>query len=77
MIRQIPATDTDAKAAELMRIMNAGVRHAQERNRRLGVPNVYSINGILYYELPDGSLSQDDPWKGKDTPPEAGHGETE
>jgi hypothetical protein len=53
-----------------MRIMSAGVRHAQEQNRQRGIPNVYSINGILYYELPDGSLSRDDPWQGMDVPPE-------
>ena len=61
MIRHNPQADTDARAAELMRIMNAGVHHAQQRNRELGVSNVYSINGILYYELPDGTLSRPDP----------------
>jgi hypothetical protein len=71
----MPATDTDAKAAELMRIMNAGVSYAQEQNRQRGIPNVYSINGIIYYELPDGSLSREDPWQGKDTPPAADRAE--
>lgn len=61
MIRHNPQADTDARAAELMRIMNAGVHHAQQRNRELGIANVYSINGILYYELPDGTLSRTDP----------------
>ena len=61
MIRHNPQADTDARAAELMRIMNAGVHHAQQRNRKLGVANVYSINGTLYYELPDGTLSRTDP----------------
>jgi hypothetical protein len=54
-----------------MRIMSAGVRHAQADNRRRGIPNVYSINGIIYYELPDGSLSREDPWQGQNTPPTA------
>lgn len=49
--------------------MNAGVEHAKQQNRERGIPNVYSINGILYYELPDGSLSREDPWHGKNTPP--------
>lgn len=65
MIQPNPQSDTDARAAELMRIMNAGVRHAQQRNRDLGVANVYSINGILYYELPDGTLSRTDPDAGE------------
>lgn len=48
---------------ELVRIGNRGVRAAQEENRRLGIPNVYSINGILYYELPNGELTRDDPYQ--------------
>ncbi len=53
---------TYEKAAEFVRIGNAAVRRAQEESRRLGVPNVYSINGILYYELPNGELSREDPY---------------
>ena len=49
------------KAEALDRIGNRAVRAAQEQNRRLGIPNVYSINGILYYELPSGELTREDP----------------
>ena len=49
-------------ADEVVRIGNRAVRRAQEESRRLGVPNVYSINGFLYYELPNGELSRDDPY---------------
>jgi len=56
-------------AAEFQRIMNSAVRKAQEDSRR-AVPLVYSINGILHWELPDGSLTTKDPWDGKTTPPE-------
>jgi len=51
------------KVQELTRIGKSAVRAAQEENRRLGIPNVYSINGILYYELPSGELSRTDPYK--------------
>lgn len=57
---------TYEKAAEIVRIGNAGVRRAQEESRRLGVPNVYSIHGILYYELSSGELSREDPYKESD-----------
>ncbi|MBW3600803.1 MAG: hypothetical protein KY475_26495 [Planctomycetes bacterium] len=50
-------------ADEMVRIGNRAVRRAQEESRRLGVPNVYSINGILYYELPNGELSRTDPYR--------------
>lgn len=47
-----------------------GVRTSQEAARAAGVPLVYSINGILHWELPDGSVTTEDPWHGKNTPPE-------
>jgi hypothetical protein len=55
------------KVQELLRIGNRAVHAAQEENRRLGIPNVYSIGGILYWELPDGSLSRTDPYKARST----------
>jgi hypothetical protein len=60
--KSIPV-ETYEKIQELIRIGNRGVRKAQEENRRLGIPNVYSINGILYYELPNGELSREDPYR--------------
>lgn len=54
--------ETYEKVQELMRIGSSAVHEAQEENRRLGIPNVYSINGILYYELPNGELSLNDPY---------------
>jgi hypothetical protein len=37
-------------------IGNRAVKKAQEENRQLSIPNVYSIDGQIVYELPDGSL---------------------
>jgi hypothetical protein len=50
------------KVQELTRIGQRAVLDAQEENRRQGIPNVYSINGVLYWELPDGTLSRTDPY---------------
>ena len=62
MTTQSPIThDTLTKLDEIVRIGRRAVRKAQEDSRRLGVPNVYSINGFLYYELPSGELSRTDP----------------
>jgi hypothetical protein len=52
-----------AKINDLIRIGNRAVRRAQEENRQKGVPNVYSFDGILYYELPIGVLSRTDPYQ--------------
>jgi hypothetical protein len=43
-------------ASEWSRIASSAANKAIEENRRLGVPNVYSINGRIYFELPNGEL---------------------
>lgn len=53
--------ETFKKADELMRICRSAVRKAQEESRRLGVANVYSFNGVRYYELPDGDYTRTPP----------------
>jgi hypothetical protein len=50
------------QAMEIRQIGNRAVHAAQEENRRLGIPNTYFINGRTYYELPDGTLSLEDPY---------------
>jgi len=55
---------TYARVDELVRVGRRAVAKAQEENRRRGVPNVYSINGVLYYELPSGELTTADPYEG-------------
>ena len=66
MIRRAddPQIETMLRSREYQCIGNEAVRAAQEKNRRMGVPNVYSINGIIYYELPNGELSRQDPYTG-------------
>jgi hypothetical protein len=54
------------QAAEFERIGNRAVHKAQEENRRFGIPNVFSRNGKLYYELPNGEITTDDPFKDMD-----------
>lgn len=54
----LQSVETYQKADELMRICRSAVRKAQEESRRLGVANVYSIDGTIYYELPNGEYSR-------------------
>ncbi len=49
------------KTDDFIRIFRTAVREAQEESRRLGVPNVYSYNGQIYYELPSGELTRTPP----------------
>ena len=66
---QLPA-ETYARIDQLLRIGNVAVSKAQDESRRLGVPNVYSINGRLYYETPSGELSTTDPYPEGNNPAE-------
>ncbi len=43
-------------------IANNAVREAQKKSLENGVPNVYSKNGVIYYQLPDGTITMDDPF---------------
>ena len=51
------------KAAEFQRIGSRAVRAAQEENQRRGIPNAYSRNGRLYYRLPNGEITDKDPFE--------------
>ena len=53
--------DTFRKADKFMRICRSAVRKAQEESRQLGVANVYTLNGVRYYELPNGEISRSAP----------------
>jgi len=44
------------KAAEYCKLMNEAVHEAQEENKKLGLRNVYSINGHIFYQMPDGKI---------------------
>ena len=41
---------------EIIRIGNRAVRQAQEENHRFGSPNIYSRNGKIIYEMPNGEI---------------------
>jgi len=46
---------------KMTRIGNAAVHAAQEENRRKGIANVYSINGKIVWQLPDGTVTMTRP----------------
>ncbi len=49
-------SETYERLLEFERIGNRAVRRAQEENHRLGLPNIYSRNGKIIYEMPDGEI---------------------
>ena len=48
-------------SAIILSIANQAVQHAKEENRRLGIPEVFSKNGKLYYVLLNGELTSEPP----------------
>ncbi len=48
--------ETYERLLEFERIGNRAVRQAQEENHRLGLPNIYSRNGKIIYEMPNGEI---------------------
>lgn len=54
---------TDKMREMLIRLFKLAIRashNAQEENRRLGIPNVFAINGIMVYEY-DNKISMTPP----------------
>ena len=47
----------------IQRIGNDAVRLAQKKSLENGVPNVYSKNGVQYFQLPDGTITMENPFE--------------
>ncbi len=55
--------DTKLTEDELIQqIGNNAIREAQRKSLENGIPNVYSKNGVVYYQLPDGTITMQDPF---------------
>ncbi|MFC1596669.1 hypothetical protein ACFL5Q_01850 [Planctomycetota bacterium] len=52
---------TYSRIDDFLRVASSAVAKAQDGSRKQGVPNVYSIKGRIYFELPSGELSTTDP----------------
>jgi hypothetical protein len=47
----------------IQQIGNDAVRIAQKKNLENGIPNVYTKNGVMYFQLPDGTITMDNPFE--------------
>jgi len=48
-------------AKEILKVASKAVKEAQRKSLENGVANVYSKNGHLYYQLPNGAITQEMP----------------
>jgi hypothetical protein len=47
----------------IQQIGNDAVREAQQKSLKNGIPNAYSKNGVLYFQLPDGTITMENPFE--------------
>lgn len=48
-------------AKNILKVASKAVKEAQRKSLENGIANVYSKNGQLYYQLPDGVITQETP----------------
>lgn len=46
---------------KVLKIAAQATKSAQKENLKNGIANVYSKNGQLYFQLPDGTITQEEP----------------
>lgn len=46
---------------KMTNIFQKAIKKAQKRHKEMGIPNVYSKNGKIIWELPDGTLTNKRP----------------
>ncbi len=56
--------EMDISESDITHIIgNQAVKEAQRKSLENGIPNVYSKNGVLYFQLPDGTITMDNPFE--------------
>ena len=56
--------EMDISESDITHIIgNQAVKEAQIKSLENGIPNVYSKNGVLYFQLPDGTITMDNPFE--------------
>ena len=51
------------RAFEIQEIGNEAVDRVLKENKEKGIPIVFSKDGIIYYELPNGQITTESPFK--------------
>lgn len=47
----------------IQQIANDAVCEAQRKSLENGIPNAYTKNGVLYFQLPDGTITMENPFE--------------
>ncbi len=46
---------------KILKIASKAIKKAQKESLKKGIPNVYSKNKRLYFQMPDGSITEEIP----------------
>ena len=49
-------------SALINKIAARAMHEEKEKNRQLGIPSSFMQNGKIFYELPDGTITDKEPW---------------
>jgi hypothetical protein len=55
------------RAWEIQEIGNEAVERVLKENKEKGIPIVFSKDGVIYYELPNGEITTESPFEKKET----------
>ena len=67
-MRPLLDPDVHATSAWTARLGTRAVKRIIEENRRLGIPSVCEFRGRHVFEMPDGTLTTDNPFTAPETP---------
>ncbi|MBC8111840.1 MAG: hypothetical protein H7Y04_12335 [Verrucomicrobia bacterium] len=62
-MEKIDDLETYQMAALYVNLFGKAVKEAQDEIRKRGLPIVFSKNGKIYYELPNGEITTENPLK--------------
>jgi len=52
---------------EILKVASKSIKEVQKESLRRGIANVYSKNQMIYFQLPDGTITQKIPKEYKET----------
>ena len=61
MVTQSPDNELRKTVDHWMDVMRLAVANARAESRRLGVPNVFWIDGRRFFEMPNGEVTEIEP----------------
>lgn len=60
-VKKINNSDLYLEMTDIIRIGNAAVKEAKDENRKLGIPETFWKNGVIYYVLNSGKITSIQP----------------